>query len=30
VAARCEAADVKYVHVSTDYVFDGDAENPYP
>lgn len=29
LAAHCERMDVEFVHVSTDYVFDGTARNPY-
>lgn len=29
VASRCGEADVAFVQVSTDYVFDGEAEAPY-
>lgn len=29
LAAHCEQADVTFVHVSTDYVFDGAASKPY-
>ncbi|TKX40536.1 dTDP-4-dehydrorhamnose reductase [Halorubrum sp. CGM4_25_10-8A] len=29
LAAQCVANDVEFVHVSTDYVFDGTARDPY-
>jgi dTDP-4-dehydrorhamnose reductase len=29
LAAHCERMDVEFVHVSTDYVFDGAAQTPY-
>ncbi|MDB9235514.1 SDR family oxidoreductase [Halorubrum ezzemoulense] len=29
MAAQCAARDVEFVHVSTDYVFDGTARDPY-
>lgn len=29
LAAQCAANDVEFVHVSTDYVFDGSARDPY-
>lgn len=28
LARKCDESDVRFVHVSTDYVFDGDAETP--
>jgi dTDP-4-dehydrorhamnose reductase len=30
LAARCRAHGVRFVHVSTDYVFGGDHHSPYP
>jgi dTDP-4-dehydrorhamnose reductase len=30
LAERCAAADAKLVHLSTNYVFDGTAPDPYP
>ena len=30
MAAACAARDVAFVHVSTDYVFDGESRTPYP
>jgi dTDP-4-dehydrorhamnose reductase len=30
LAERCAAADAKLVHLSTNYVFDGTASDPYP
>jgi dTDP-4-dehydrorhamnose reductase len=29
LAARCERDDIEFVHVSTDYVFDGNTRSPY-
>jgi dTDP-4-dehydrorhamnose reductase len=29
LATQCAATDVEFVHVSTDYVFDGTARDPY-
>ncbi|MDZ5810519.1 NAD(P)-dependent oxidoreductase [Halorubrum sp. AD140] len=29
LAARCERDNIDFVHVSTDYIFDGDSQNPY-
>jgi dTDP-4-dehydrorhamnose reductase len=29
MASRCEQAGIDFVHVSTDYVFDGTARDPY-
>ncbi|WP_280586386.1 dTDP-4-dehydrorhamnose reductase [Halorubrum sp. Boch-26] len=29
LAAHCDANDVKFVHISTDYVFDGTERDPY-
>ena len=30
MAAACATRDVAFVHVSTDYVFDGESRTPYP
>lgn len=29
LAAACAARDVPFIHISTDYVFDGEKEDPY-
>jgi len=29
LAAACSAADIPYIHISTDYVFDGNKGQPY-